>query len=110
MDWGMYWFMFPSCIAIATLAMLSGISGAALLTPVMILGFPFLAQDDPHTRKEKVSFEIIRLGTMNRIGLLTLSLRQFERRLSNENTRLPDMWLFPGQAGSHQGSGGCAPL
>lgn len=38
----MYWFMFPGCILIATVAMLSGISGAALLTPVMILGFPFL--------------------------------------------------------------------
>ena len=42
MDWLMYWFMFPGCIVIATIAMLSGISGAALLTPVMILGFPFL--------------------------------------------------------------------
>ncbi len=42
MDWVMYWFMFPGCIAIAMIAMLSGISGAAMLTPVMILGFPFL--------------------------------------------------------------------
>jgi len=27
-DWLVYWFMFPACIAIATLAMLTGIVGA----------------------------------------------------------------------------------
>lgn len=42
MDWTVYWFMFPGCIAIATLAMLSGISGAALLSPAIILGFPII--------------------------------------------------------------------
>lgn len=38
----MYWFMLPVCIAVATTAMFSGISGAALLTPFFILGFPVL--------------------------------------------------------------------
>ncbi len=42
MDWTVYWFMFPACIVIASVAMLSGISGAAILSPVIILAFPIL--------------------------------------------------------------------
>lgn len=42
MDYTVYWFMFPACIVIATVAMTSGISGAALLSPVLILGFPLM--------------------------------------------------------------------
>ncbi len=34
--------MFPVCIVIASIAMLSGISGAAMLSPAIILGFPLL--------------------------------------------------------------------
>ena len=34
--------MFPACILIATIAMMSGISGAALLSPAIIIGFPLL--------------------------------------------------------------------
>jgi uncharacterized protein len=37
-----YWFMFPACIVISSIAMLSGISGAAMLSPTIILGFPLL--------------------------------------------------------------------
>ncbi|MDE1828351.1 MAG: sulfite exporter TauE/SafE family protein [Candidatus Micrarchaeota archaeon] len=37
-----YWFMFPACILIATIAMLTGISGTAILTPFIILIFPLL--------------------------------------------------------------------
>ena len=44
MDWTIYWFMFPVSICIATTAMLSGIGGAALFTPVFIIVFP-LAED-----------------------------------------------------------------
>ncbi len=40
MDWGVYWFMLPACIVIASVAMFSGISGAALLTPTFLIGFP----------------------------------------------------------------------
>lgn len=40
MDWNVYWFMFPVCIAVAAIAMFSGISGAALLIPVFLIGFP----------------------------------------------------------------------
>ncbi len=32
--------MFPVCVAIASIAMFSGISGAAFLTPVFLIGFP----------------------------------------------------------------------
>jgi uncharacterized membrane protein YfcA len=40
MDWIVYWFMLPVCIVIASVAMFSGISGAALLTPTFLIGFP----------------------------------------------------------------------
>lgn len=40
MDWTVYWFMLPVCVVVATTAMFSGISGAALLTPFFVLGFP----------------------------------------------------------------------
>ncbi len=42
MDWTVYWFMFPACIVIAATATFSGISGAALLTPLFLIGFPLL--------------------------------------------------------------------
>ncbi|MEJ7754532.1 MAG: sulfite exporter TauE/SafE family protein [Candidatus Limnocylindrales bacterium] len=42
MDWTIYWFMLPVCIAIAGVAMFSGISGAAMLIPVFLIGFPLL--------------------------------------------------------------------
>lgn len=41
-DWLVYWFMFPACILIASVAMLTGISGTAMLTPFLILAFPVL--------------------------------------------------------------------
>lgn len=40
MDRTVYWFMLPACILIASVAMFSGISGAALLTPTFLIGFP----------------------------------------------------------------------
>lgn len=40
MDWIIYWFMFPVCVLIASIAMFSGISGAAMLFPVIVIGFP----------------------------------------------------------------------
>lgn len=40
MDWTVYWFMLPVCVVIASVAMFSGISGAALLTPTFLIGFP----------------------------------------------------------------------
>ncbi len=40
MDWTVYWFMLPICILVASVAMFSGISGAALLTPTFLIGFP----------------------------------------------------------------------
>ena len=45
MDFTLYWFMFPVSIVVATLAMLSGIGGAALFTPIFILIFPLLGPE-----------------------------------------------------------------
>jgi uncharacterized protein len=42
MDWIVYWFMLPICVVVASVAMFSGISGAALLTPTFLIGFPLL--------------------------------------------------------------------
>jgi uncharacterized protein len=41
-DWSVYWFMLPACITIASVAMLTGISGTAMLTPFIILVFPLI--------------------------------------------------------------------
>ncbi len=45
MDFTLYWFMFPVSIMVATCAMLSGIGGAALFTPIFILVFPLLGPE-----------------------------------------------------------------
>ena len=47
MDFTLYWFMFPVSICVATLAMLSGIGGAALFTPIFVLIFPLLGPEYP---------------------------------------------------------------
>ncbi|MEM9171222.1 MAG: sulfite exporter TauE/SafE family protein [Pseudomonadota bacterium] len=47
MDFTLYWFMFPVAMCVATLAMLSGIGGAALFTPIFILIFPLLGPEYP---------------------------------------------------------------
>ena len=47
MDFTLYWFMFPVSICVATAAMLSGIGGAALFTPIFILVFPLLGPEYP---------------------------------------------------------------
>jgi len=53
-DWTVYWFMLPVCIIIASVAMFSGISGAAMLIPVFLIGFPL--------------FDVPRLSTVEAIG------------------------------------------
>ncbi|NIV18743.1 MAG: TSUP family transporter [Woeseiaceae bacterium] len=45
MDFTLYWFMFPVSIVVATCAMLSGIGGAALFTPIFVLVFPLLGPE-----------------------------------------------------------------
>ena len=45
MDFTLYWFMFPVAICVATCAMLSGIGGAALFTPIFVLVFPLLGEE-----------------------------------------------------------------
>jgi uncharacterized protein len=47
MDFTLYWFMFPVSICVATTAMLSGIGGAALFTPIFFIIFPILGPEYP---------------------------------------------------------------
>ena len=42
MDFTLYWFMLPVAAIVATCAMLSGIGGAALFTPIFVIIFPML--------------------------------------------------------------------
>jgi len=42
MDWTVYRFMLPACVVIAATAIFSGISGAAPLTPLFMIGFPLM--------------------------------------------------------------------
>ena len=45
MDFTLYWFMFPVSIVVATTAMLSGIGGAAMFTPIFLILFPLLGPE-----------------------------------------------------------------
>lgn len=45
MDFTLYWFMAPVSMLVATVAMLSGIGGAALFTPIFIILFPLLGPE-----------------------------------------------------------------
>ena len=47
MDFTLYWFMFPISILVATTAMVSGIGGAALFTPIFLIIFPLLGPEYP---------------------------------------------------------------
>ena len=47
MDFTQYWFMLPVSMLVATTAMLSGIGGAALFTPIFIIIFPLLGPEYP---------------------------------------------------------------
>lgn len=47
MDYALYWFMFPVSIVVATVAMLSGIGGAALFIPIFLIIFPILGPEYP---------------------------------------------------------------
>lgn len=58
MDWTVYWFMLPVCVGIASVAMFSGISGAAMLMPVFLIGFPLL--------------DVPTLGTVAAVGMSLL--------------------------------------
>ena len=45
MDFTLYWFMFPLAIFVSTVAMLSGIAGAAIFMPIFLLVFPLLGME-----------------------------------------------------------------
>lgn len=44
-DWTLYWFMFPVSMLVATTAMVSGIGGAAMFTPIFLIIFPGLGPE-----------------------------------------------------------------
>ena len=46
-DWTLYWFMFPIAMCVATIAMSSGIGGAAMFAPIFMIIFPILGPDYP---------------------------------------------------------------
>ncbi|MEL6866791.1 MAG: sulfite exporter TauE/SafE family protein [Bacteroidota bacterium] len=44
MDFSLYWFMLPVAVLVATVAMMSGIAGAAMFMPIFLLAFPLLGE------------------------------------------------------------------
>ena len=78
MDFTLYWFMFPVSIAVATCAMLSGIGGAALFTPIFLLVFPLLGPE------YVLSSTIAAIGTAlitQTFGFLSGFIGYYRRRL-----------------------------
>lgn len=78
MDFTLYWFMFPVAIVVATCAMLSGIGGAALFTPLFILVFPLLGPEYP------LETTIAAIGTAlltQTFGFLSGFIGYYRRRL-----------------------------
>jgi uncharacterized membrane protein YfcA len=81
MDWTVYWFMLPVCTVIASVAMFSGISGAALLFPVFLIGFPLLGAP-PLTTVEAVGLALF----LETSGFGTGVYRYVRRRLIDVRT------------------------
>lgn len=77
MDFTLYWFMFPVSICVATCAMLSGIGGAALFTPIFILIFPLLG---PEYELQTVAAITAALITQT-FGFLSGFIGYYHRRL-----------------------------
>lgn len=81
MDWLVYWFMFPACILIAAVATFSGISGAAFITPVFLIGFPLMGVPPLST--------VAAIGTslfLETSGFGTAVYRYSRRRLADMRT------------------------
>ena len=81
MDWTVYWFMLPVCVAIAGVAMFSGISGAAMLIPVFLIGFP-LVDVPPLTTVEAIGTSLL----LETSGFGTGLYRYFRLRLVDSAT------------------------
>ncbi|MEO1216453.1 MAG: sulfite exporter TauE/SafE family protein [Bacteroidota bacterium] len=45
MDFGLYYFMFPVAVLVACIAMICGIGGAAIFTPIFMLIFPLFGEE-----------------------------------------------------------------
>ena len=78
MDFTLYWFMFPTAICVATLAMLSGIGGAALFTPIFILVFPLLGPE--YVLNSTIAAIVTALITQT-FGFLSGFIGYYRRRL-----------------------------
>ena len=78
MDFTLYWFMFPVSILVATCAMLSGIGGAALFTPIFILIFPLLGPE--YTLNTTIAAIAAALITQT-FGFLSGFIGYYRRRL-----------------------------
>ena len=85
MDFTLYWFMFPVSILVATCAMLSGIGGAALFTPIFVLVFPLLGPEYAlHSTMAAVTAALI----TQTFGFLSGYIGYYRRRLIDFNLAL----------------------
>jgi len=87
MDLTLYWFMFPVSIGVATCAMLSGIGGAALFTPIFILGFPLLGPE--YILRSTLATQLIKAGGWMQEGRVLGEQASTRRR---EGLNHPDVY------------------
>ena len=78
MDFTLYWFMLPVAVVVATCAMLSGIGGAALFTPIFVLLFPLIG---PEYVLESTMTAITAALITQTFGFLSGFIGYYHRRL-----------------------------
>lgn len=76
MDWTVYWFVIILCFIFASVAMFSGISGAALMMPVFIMGFPLLGVPELTAEQAVASSLFLESGAFS-IGIYVYWRRGF---------------------------------
>ncbi|MBM3560184.1 MAG: sulfite exporter TauE/SafE family protein [Alphaproteobacteria bacterium] len=86
LDWTLYWFMLPVCVAVATTAMLTGISGAALMVPVLVIGLPALG---PAYALQTTSLSIGSALIIQSAGFASGLYGYWRRRLIDVRSALP---------------------
>lgn len=85
LDWLQYWFMFPVAVGVATVAMLSGIGGAALFIPIFVVIFPLLGPQYPLTTAAAIGAALMTQA----FGFLSGFIAYYRKQLIDFHSALP---------------------